>query len=486
MITREAKPGEQPAVAATRKLRRTWWVVPYLCGAAAVFLVFGLVVVLRPAAKPVSHTSSAPRTTGPAVPLPAQMVTDALFKKLTGDLQAHNEQDFLSTVSPAVRPAVRTWWQNLQALGYSTGLVTPAGSNSVVDLDGHGNGTITVLAGVHNPLDPLDGKNQPLVACEKYLIGLHFATATATGQITSWHPLGNAPWDTGVQLYVRKAAHVVVAGPAGDSALVDETLPMAETAASYDVGLFNHVNASDLRQQGVVLFVSSDGTMRDSWFGGGGTVAGWPPGLLGVRTAVLPGATGDNTGIAGGVSSGSTGGARVVVTPYQNGNGTPRAETIGLVRDFAMDLLAAHDQEFINGIGLGPVPQWAAEGFGVAVQTLYARNTNPAPGRYDFGTLSTALRGLPGSYRRGHLPTAKQLFTGTTTAKEDWNDVAASVYEYIEQKYGPNQMLASAVLLYTNQGTPFGNVLAAHNGQTFSFYKASVVSAGWRKWLARL
>jgi hypothetical protein len=45
--------------------------------------------------------------------------------------------------------------------------------------------------------------------------------------ITSWQPLDDAPWDAGTALYVRKAPHVVVAGLAGDSALVDQTLPIA-------------------------------------------------------------------------------------------------------------------------------------------------------------------------------------------------------------------------------------------------------------------
>ena len=84
----------------------------------------------------------------------------------------------------------------------------------------------------------------------------------ATGQITSWQPLGDAPWDQGTRLYVRKTTHVVVAGLPGDSALVDETLPLAETAASYDVGLINQVNAQLLRQEGFVGAVHHDVQLR--------------------------------------------------------------------------------------------------------------------------------------------------------------------------------------------------------------------------------
>jgi hypothetical protein len=47
-------------------------------------------------------------------------------------------------------------------------------------------------------------------------------------------------------------------------------------------------------------------------------------------------------------------------------------------------------------------------------------------------------------------------------------------------------MLASAVLLFTGEPTPFGNVLnqGKSNGSTFRFYPSSAVKAGWRAWLA--
>jgi len=72
-------------------------------------------------------------------------------------------------------------------------------------------------------------------------------------------------------------------------------------------------------------------------------------------------------------------------------------------------------------------------------------------------------------------------------ADEDWNDVAASVYEYIELKYGANQMLASAVLLWTRYGTPFANVedVPASSGGTYAFFTSATVKAGWRAWLRR-
>jgi hypothetical protein len=469
----------------TQPLKRTWWVVPYISGVLVVLAAAGLFSVLHhgPAKAGTAAETSSPT---PTEPMPAQMVADPLFKQLTKDLQTQNEQGFLSLVAPDVRPAVRTWWYNLQAIGYSTGVFMPAGSNSVVDLTKDGNGTITVLAGTHSPLDPVDGSGQPDVPCERYLIGLHFASPTAIGQITSWRPLGDAPWDQGVQLYVRKAANVVVAGPPSDSALVDQTLPLAQTAASYDIGVVDHVHYQDLRQEGFVVFVSGSSAVRGQWFSAGPQPQDWPPEFLGARTVPLPGADGDGTGIVSGVSNGTTGGARVVITPYQDEGGTPHSETVQFVRLFMLDILASYDEELINGIALLPTPEWAVQGLGVAMQGLYAGNTNPTPDKYDFSVLTSALRSLPASYRRGHLPTAKQLFTGPVTSQEDWNVVAASVYEYIELKHGMNQMLASAVLLYTRGPTPFTDVLAASSGQTYTFYTTTYIEDHWRAWLASL
>src|SRR5207237_1418540 len=68
---------------------------------------------------------------------------------------------------------------------------------------------------------------------------------------------------------------------------------------------------------------------------------------------------------------------------------------------------------------------------------------------------------LPASYKTGVLPaTYQQLYGSPLTSAENWNEVAASVYGYIELKHGINQMLASAMLMYTRYAKPFGNVMA--------------------------
>jgi len=247
--------------------------------------------------------------------MPAQMFPDALFRKLTGYLQARDETGFLSLAA--------------------------------------------------------DHSGKPDVPLARYRIGLHFAGPTATGQITSWQPLDDAPWDSRTGLYVRKAEHVVVAGLPGDSALVDQTLPIAETAAAYDIGLVNHVNFQDLaQQQGFVVFVSGNAVVRNHWLTPVKQPSGWPPRFLEAQVFQLPGpgVTPVDASGAGSIADGSTGGARVVVAPYsQDGNGaTPHSQMVTLVREFMLVILAAHNQALANGLPAIRVPSWPQEGLAVA------------------------------------------------------------------------------------------------------------------------
>lgn len=468
----------------------TWWIAPFLGGAVAVLAVTAilqLVVLRHPAAEapPAGSSSGATARSGP---MPTQVFPDALFTRLTQDIQNRNEAGFLSLVAPSARPAVVIWWENMEAIGFTTGMIMPTASDDRVDVNSHGDGTATVLAGTHNPLDPFSN-GKPDIPCERYQVGLHFSGATAIGEITSWQPLGADPWDQGVRLYVRKAANVVVAGLPADSGLVDETLPIAQAAASYDVGLVNHVNSGDLHQLGFVVFVSGNSLVRDSWFAAGPRPAGWPPAFFGGLTAPLPGpgVSADTAFNVGGVSDGSTGGARVVITPFEDeSGGTPHLETVQLVNHFMLDILAADDQALLPGLTQPSVPSWTVEGLAVAAQVLYEGNTDPAPGTYNFAPLDTALKALPASYRDGQLPTSQQLFTGSVSTEENWNDVAASVYEYIALKHGMNQMLAAASLLWTGQTTPFGNVLSSISKGTYYFFAATTIESGWKAALAKV
>ena len=134
----------------------------------------------------------------------------------------------------------------------------------------------------------------------------------------------------------------------------------------------------------------------------------------------------------------------------------------------------------------------ANEGIARVIADLYQANGNPVPASYDFEQVITAVRALPGNYRTGTLPGAQQLYGGTVASCACWHAVAASVYAYIAEKYGMSNMLGSADLLETSTGghdppsgpdTPSGHVFKVGKNGKITYYPASTISSGWRKWL---
>ena len=417
-----------------------------------------------------------------------------LAGQLTGYLQSRNESGFLSLATPAARMAMRSWWANQQAMGFTTGAVVSAGAaDTTIHVNSAGNGTTTVLAGTHSPFDPAgDSDEPPAVPATEYRIGLHFSSDAgpdAVGQITSWTPLSDAPWDQRTPLSVRKSAHVEVVGGLGDSDLVSQTLPLAETAALYVLALVSHVNPPVIGQRGFVVFVSGSSSDRNLWFrsgpqpkeqtgdadGGVTYLLNGPAAACGLLAPI--GACGPD--ISTDVPE-ESGGARIVITPYQQAGETPQQETSVLVREMihAMFIPAQN-----VGLGGTNVPPWANEGIARVIADLYQADGNPVPASYVFGQVITAVRALPASDRAGTLPGAQQLYGGTATTRAEWDAVAASVYAYISEKYGMRQMLASAWFLGLETDNPFGNVLESYKNGTIINYAPSTISRGWRKWL---
>jgi hypothetical protein len=493
-----APPGEPSSGISDRVARparatgRNWWILPYSAGALAVLVVAGLIIGLRytpgAAAQPAGVRST-------AVVMPAEMFPDTLFGELTADMEAGNETAFLGLASAAAQPALRTWWENLRAIGFTTGAVVPTAGFDAVHIDSRGDGTTVVLAGAHSPLDPVDLNGKPQIPMALYQIGLHFANPSAMGQITSWQPLNDDPWDQGA-LYVRKAANVVVAGPPSDSALVDQTLPVAETAAAYDIGMMRHAASLMLAQQGFVVFVSGSATVANSWLATDPQPQGWPPEFFGARAVQLPGpgttadyavSSGDSS-LVNAISDDSMGGVRVILTPAEPATKqTLATETVTLVGDFMLDIQAAHDEELANGVPVKPVPSWTEQGLAVAVQTLFEANPDPAPSAYSFATLTADLRGLPRSYRSGTYPSTQDLFGPTVAMDQDWGYVAASTYEYIDARYNITKMMVSAMEIYVGRPTPFGNVYkSGTTAENLVFFGIHSIRLGWAPWLARL
>jgi hypothetical protein len=459
-----------------RPVGRTWWILPYCAGALAVFVVAGAIIGLRHApetARPAGLSSA-------AAPMPAEMFPDALFGKLTADIQDGNESAFLGLASTTARPAITAWWENLRAIGFTTGAVVPTASLDAVHLDSQGDGSAVVLAGAHSPLDPTNDVGKPDIPMAHYRIGLHFAGPGAIGQITSWQPLDDAPWDLGSPLYVAKSQYVTVAGPP------------AEAAAAYDIKMMSKAAPLFLWQKGFVVFVSGSATVRNSWFATDPQPDGWPPVALGAHALQLPGPglsayTPVKTNVSSltdAVADDSMGGVRVILAPA--GATTAHAETVTLVGEFMLDISAAQDEELANSFPLHAVPSWTQEGLAVATQSLYESNPNPVPATYSFASLSAELRALPPSYRSGVYPTSQDLFGSSATADKDWGEVAGSAYEYIYSQYNLSKMLVSGFEVALEHPTPFGNVYkSGTNARNLVFFGIHSIRLGWQPWLGR-
>lgn len=457
---------------------------PFAAAAAAVIVLSGTVSGIYE-----GHQHARPYGAfGPAKPssrvqgsalLPS---ANPLASKLSGYLQSRNESGFLSLAMPSAWPAMRSWWANQQAMGFTTGAVVPVGAtdDATVEVNSAGNGTTTILAGTHSPFDPVgDSDKPPAAPATEYRIGLHFppgADFETVGQITSWTPLSDAPWDQGAPLSVHKSARVEVVGGPGDSRLVSQTMPLAETAASYVLALVNHVDPPVIGQRGFVVFVAGTASERNLWFRSGPRPKEQTGDADGGVTYLLNG-PGQETSA---YTPDENGGARIVITPYQRAGETPQQEIAVLVREMIHAMLIPAQ---IPLYGTGNIPPWANEGIARVTAYLYQADGNPVPASYDFGQVIQAVRALPASYRVGTLPGTEQLYGGTATTRADWDTVAASVYAYIAEKAGMRQMFASAGFLGMETDNPFGNVLHSRKNGTIINYAPSTISSGWRKWL---
>jgi hypothetical protein len=124
----DSAPRREDGPAHSAPARHRGWLVPFASGALTMVVLaaaVGSVALLHHNHSPRKPAPTKPRA-AQAAPMPAQMPSSALFQALTNDIQTQNETAFLSQVAPAARPAVQTWWENLQAIGFTSGAITPA------------------------------------------------------------------------------------------------------------------------------------------------------------------------------------------------------------------------------------------------------------------------------------------------------------------------------------------------------------------------
>jgi hypothetical protein len=398
-----------------------------------------------------------------------------LLDELTAALAAKNRDGFLAPFAASAKPAAASWWDNLAALGFTTGAV--ATLRPGVTIDRSGNATMTIIAGARSDLDPVnaDLKRENAVPTTEYEIGLRLDDGAKTPVITSWTSVQHAPWDDGKSMYVRRLDTVVVAGYADERAAVDQVADAAKKAADYDIAYYRSVAATLLHQPGFVVFTSASQSVRNLWFSGGTQPRGWT-GEADGRSQPLPGIS-THLGWAQPVLS--TVAARVVVRPDLGDQ-----ETSTLVHEFIHANLASRAAAYYGADGQS-MPAWVSEGIARLIEYTYLSNPDPTLQHYSAQRLKDSLATVPKNKLTGVPPTDNQLYGGTQDDGRQWYDVAASVYYYIAFKYSAFKALAAAQESYAD-GVPFAKVIntVGSNG-TATMYDPTVIRQDWQAWLAQ-
>jgi hypothetical protein len=413
----------------------------------------------------------------------ATATVGSMFTDLSADMVHQNEAGFLSWVAPSLRPRVALWWRNLHDVGFTGGAigfnVTPPDD---LALNSHGNtAPMQVDTGAYNARDPTSASGHVyLTMTGRYQVTIHQVSG-GRPLIASWRPLDNAPWDAPVRLYVRRAAHVVVASYPDERAAADQAFARAEAAAGYTVAIYKDLYPEAVRQSGFLVFVSANPARR-RWFTNLDAATRWtanPDAALAFTTELVEF---DSAGSIVGNDTrdryNAAGAARVILGPAA---GT--AESVSLVSAFAqavaVDAISNRNYWFV------PLPNgWGLSGFGRFVAALYQADPHPVVERYSYEWLKAQIAALPTSMLTGQIPTLRQVSTGTASQIDAWSDVAATVYAYIGARWNVGRAFFAAVASAQDSGqTPFGAVWKSYTKTSTDYYPAATVEQGWKAWL---
>ena len=419
-----------------------------------------------------SHTSGEPTGTGhdPAL---TEARTGHLFEALTNDIRRHDRRRFLASFTGDAKTHATLWWDNMTALRFTTGVFYPEDViGADVRLNAAGNGSVTVWAGTHAAMDPVESDTKKAyVPLTSYRLTVHQDRERSPILITAWKSLMNAPWDQ-AKLYVARGRHAEVATFPTERALAVSLLPDAEKAAEYDIALFKNNDSYDMKQSGFIVFASSSAARRGAWFHTGPQPKGWIADPAG-SAKPLPGQPGTTVP---GVETNATGGARVVF--HSQGSSTENAAV--LVHEFVHSVFAI-DTIWAYGDSSDAAPAWTAEGIARLVESMYRVNPSASVDTLTFNL--NDMKSDPNRARfQGRPPTDAQLYNGSVGAGRFWYDVAASVYGYIAVKYGTFDAFYAARIAYTDNSTPFSGIVKTNHSGTITYYSPSVIQQGWADW----
>lgn len=177
------------------------------------------------------------------------------WKDMNLALQKKDRDLFLSHAEGDALQQLALWWDNMEAIGFTTGYVLPTGNQVSIGVD------------LGFPANELRGSN----TADAGLIlpfGQDYEVTTEERDddivITSFRQIGAPmPWDEG-ELYVAKRDHAIVYGLADERSLVDSSADSAEAAASKLLEMATQLG-STVPQKGFISAVTAQEERLQRW-----------------------------------------------------------------------------------------------------------------------------------------------------------------------------------------------------------------------------
>ena len=453
------------------------------CGLTVGF-VHGRTVPVRGVGAQATVSSTAPLPTPtPSGPVDVtRRVDDALLTAaLAKPFMTWDRDALLATITqePA-RGTAALWWQNVTALGATSGYAYAITENAATNLlpDAQGNFGAAVRIGFATPFDPVTpspaaGDPDRPAAGTMYKLGLRVSyptnrTAEPQFAITSWQNVDFAPWD-GPELYVASTDHTRVGGFPADRQLIDATARSAEAAFTFDRALFDEFDPDSAHNAptGAVLFAAGGSATYTKWFFGA-TTTGGPGNSVAItypQIQVSPSIASDVAKNRNGANSRT---ARIVITDVGS---SLRQSTL------------AHEMVhmFMQSVGTGNsgVPRSAVEGYAEWFESLNKVRPNS-----DAGSMTDAEFGrtYSGSNRPfdGVAPTTEQIYGANTLW---YYHLSASIFQFIAADGdSPELAMRVARAAYLARSSAFAALAQIRTAAGQPTDEASV-QAQWAAWV---
>ncbi|MBO1753195.1 hypothetical protein J4G33_15415 [Actinotalea sp. BY-33] len=259
-----------------------------LAGGAVLALSVSDALPAPPAAqqRPATATATATATSG-------ELDLAPLYVTLNEALAAQDREAFMSHVTGTAVEPLTLWWDNMDALGWTTAVISPADDVEDVRADADGGEIVVVLGADMGYAQTMVGEERPVAGGPLLTFGSIYVAevdVTPAGPVISgWVPGREArPWDEG-PLVVAAGDGIVAAGLPGEEDLVAEIARVGAPVSAWARDDYAVRHGHEAPLDGFVVFATSDDESFVQWLNGaadetftwasrGFTLAGYLPG----------------------------------------------------------------------------------------------------------------------------------------------------------------------------------------------------------------